>query len=74
MASFRSSCSPWRTAVLFVTFGLLLLLLFNPDSDRVGFYCILEKVVLSKMLPDVSGKVACGSSCGCWCSCMRQHP
>ena len=63
MASFQSACSPWRTAAPFATFGPLLLLPFNPDSDRVGFYCVSEKV-LSKTLPDVRGKVACGSSCG----------
>ena len=60
--SFRSACSPWRAAVLFATFGPLLLLPFDPDSDRVGFYCVPEN--LSKTLPDVRGKVACGSSCG----------
>ncbi|XP_066323157.1 uncharacterized protein [Miscanthus floridulus] len=63
-ASFRSACSPWRAAVPFATFGPLLLLPFDPDSDRIGFYCIPEKKVLSKTLPDVRGKVACGSSCG----------
>ncbi|XP_066396248.1 putative F-box protein At5g55150 [Miscanthus floridulus] len=61
--SFRSDCSPWRAAVPFATFRPLLLLPFNPDSDHVGFYCVPEKV-LSKTLPDVRGKVACGSSCG----------
>ncbi|XP_066353537.1 uncharacterized protein [Miscanthus floridulus] len=69
--SFRSACSPWRAAVPFVTFGPLLLLLFNPDSDRVGFYYVPEKKVLSKMLPDVRGKVACGSSCG-WLALMDE--
>jgi len=39
-----------------------LLLPFDPDSDRVGFYYVPEKV-LSKTLPDVCGKVACGTSC-----------
>ncbi|XP_066373741.1 uncharacterized protein [Miscanthus floridulus] len=68
-ASFRSACSPWRVIVPFATFGPLLLLLFDPDSDHVGFYCILEKKVLSKTLPDVLGKVACGSSCG-WLALM----
>ncbi|XP_066320318.1 uncharacterized protein [Miscanthus floridulus] len=67
-ASFRSTCSPWRAAAPFATFGPLLLLPFDPDSDRVGFYCILEKV-LSKTLPDVRGKVACSSSCG-WLALM----
>ena len=62
--SFRSACSPWRAAVLFVTFGPLLMLPFDPDSDRVGFYYVPEKKVLSKTLPDVRSKVACGSSCG----------
>ncbi|XP_066392509.1 uncharacterized protein [Miscanthus floridulus] len=61
-ASFRSACSPWRAAVPFATFGPLLLLPFDPDSDCVGFYCVLEKKALSKTLPDVRGKVACGSS------------
>ncbi|XP_066348011.1 uncharacterized protein [Miscanthus floridulus] len=61
--SFRSACSLWRAAVPFATFEPLLLLPFDPDSDRVGFYCVPEKV-LSKTLPDVHGKVACGSSCG----------
>ncbi|XP_066320311.1 uncharacterized protein [Miscanthus floridulus] len=69
-ASFRSACSPWRAAALFVTFGPLLLLPFDPDSDRVGFYCVPEKV-LSKMLPDVRGKVACSSSCG-WLALMDE--
>ncbi|XP_066320406.1 F-box protein SKIP23-like [Miscanthus floridulus] len=64
VASFRSACSPWRDAVLFATFESLLLLPFDPDSDRVGFYCVLEKKGLSKMLSDVRNKVACGSSCG----------
>ena len=41
-----------------------MLLPFDPDSDRVGFYCVPEKKVLSKTLPDVRGKVVCGSSCG----------
>ncbi|XP_066368195.1 putative F-box protein At5g55150 [Miscanthus floridulus] len=63
-ASFRSACSPWRAAVPFATFGPLLLLSFDPNSDRVGFYCVPEKKVLSKTLSDVRGKVACGSSCG----------
>ncbi|XP_066350342.1 putative F-box protein At5g55150 [Miscanthus floridulus] len=62
--SFRSACSPWRTVVPFTTFGPLLLLPFDPNSDRVGFYCVPEKKVLSKTLPDVRSKVACGSSCG----------
>ena len=70
-ASFRSVCSPWRAAVPFVTFRLLLLLPFDPDSDRVGFYCVPEKKVLSKMLPDVRGKVACGSLCG-WLALMDE--
>ena len=62
---------PWRAAVPFVTFGPLLLLPFDPDSDRVGFYCVPEKKVLSKTLPDVRGKVACGSSCG-WLALMDE--
>ncbi|XP_066341698.1 uncharacterized protein [Miscanthus floridulus] len=70
-ASFRSACSPWCAAVLFVTFGPLLLLPFDPDSDRVSFYCVLEKKVLSKTLPDVHGKVSCGSSCG-WLALMDE--
>ena len=70
-ASFRSACSPWRAAVPFATFGLLLLLPFDPNSDRVGFYCVPEKEVLSKTLPDVRGKVACGSSCG-WLALMDE--
>ncbi|XP_066385496.1 uncharacterized protein [Miscanthus floridulus] len=68
-ASFRSACSPWRAAVPFVTFGPLLLLPFDPDSNRVGFYCVPEKKVLSKTLPDVRDKVACSS----WRSWMRVH-
>ncbi|XP_066344273.1 putative F-box protein At5g55150 [Miscanthus floridulus] len=63
-ASFRSACSPWRAAVPFATFGPLLLLPFDLDLDRVGFYCVPEKKVLSKTLLDVRGKVACSSSCG----------
>ncbi|XP_066354694.1 uncharacterized protein [Miscanthus floridulus] len=70
-ASFRSTCSPWHAAVPFVTFGPLLLLPFDPDSDRVGFYCVSEKKVLSKTLPDVRGKVACDSSCG-WLALMDE--
>ncbi|XP_066333776.1 uncharacterized protein [Miscanthus floridulus] len=66
-ASFRSTCSPWRVAIPFVTFGPLL---FDPDLDRVSFYCVLEKV-LSKTLPDVRGKVAYGSSCG-WLALMDE--
>ena len=54
-----------------MTFGLLLLLPFDPDSDRVGFFCVPEKKVLSKTLPDVRGKVACGSSCG-WLALMDE--
>ena len=54
-----------------MTFGPLLLLPFDPDSDRVGFYCVPEKKVLSKTLPDVRGKVACGSSCG-WLALMDE--
>jgi len=50
------------------TFGPLLLLPFDPDSDRVGFFCVPEKKVLSKTLPDVHGKVACGL-CG-WLALM----
>ncbi|XP_066317942.1 uncharacterized protein [Miscanthus floridulus] len=64
VASFRSASSAWRAAVPFVIFGPLLLLLFDPDSDRVGFYCVPEKKVLSKTLSDMHSKVACGSSCG----------
>ncbi|XP_066361457.1 uncharacterized protein [Miscanthus floridulus] len=70
-ASFQSAFSPWCTAVLFETFGPLLLLPFDPDLDRVGFYCVPEKKVLSKTLPDVHGKVACGSSCG-WLALMDE--
>ena len=70
-ASFRSACSPWHAAVPFATFGPLLLLPFDPDSDRIGFYCVPEKKVLSKTLPDVSGKVACGSLCG-WLALMDE--
>ena len=70
-ASFRSACSPWHAAVPFMTFRSLLLLLFNPDSDCVGFYCILEKKVLSKTLPNVRSKVVCGSSCG-WLALMDE--
>ena len=47
-----------------------MLLPFDPDSDRVGFYCVPEKV-LSKTLPDVRGKVACSSSCG-WLALMDE--
>ncbi|XP_066316363.1 putative F-box protein At5g55150 [Miscanthus floridulus] len=64
-ASFRSACSPWHAAVPFATFGPLLLLPFDPDADRIGFYYVPEKKVLSKTLPGVRGKVACCSSCGC---------
>ncbi|XP_066358481.1 uncharacterized protein [Miscanthus floridulus] len=71
VTSFRSAWSPWRAAVLFATFGPLLLLLFDPDSNRVGFYCVPEKKVLSKTLPDMRGKVACGSSCG-WLALMDE--
>lgn len=70
-ASFRSACSPWRAAVPFATFGPLLLLPFDPDSDRVDFYCASEEKVFSKTLPDVRGKVACGSSCG-WLALMDE--
>ncbi|XP_066373822.1 uncharacterized protein [Miscanthus floridulus] len=70
-ASFRSACSPWHAVVLFATFGPLLLLPFDLDSDRVSFYYVLEKKVLSKTLPDVRGKVACGSSCG-WLALMDE--
>ncbi|XP_066385512.1 uncharacterized protein [Miscanthus floridulus] len=70
-ASFRSACSPWRAAVPFAIFGVLLLLTFDPDSNRVGFYCVPKKKVLSKTLPDVRGKVACGSSCG-WLALMDE--
>ncbi|XP_066383854.1 putative F-box protein At5g55150, partial [Miscanthus floridulus] len=69
VASFRSACSSWRAAVPFATFGPLLLLPF--DSDRVGFYYVPEKKVLSKTLPDVRGKMACGSSCG-WLALMDE--
>ncbi|XP_066334229.1 uncharacterized protein [Miscanthus floridulus] len=69
--SFRSACSPWRAAIPFATFGPLLLLSFDPDSDRVSFYCIPEKKVLSKTLPNVRGKVACGSLCG-WLALMDE--
>ena len=62
--SFQSACSPWHAAVPFTTFKPLLLLPFDPDSDRVGFYCVPEKKVLSKTLPDVRDKVTCGSSWG----------
>ena len=51
--------------------GPLLLLPFDPDSDRVGFYYVPEKKVLSKTLSDVRGKVACGSSCG-WLALMDE--
>ncbi|XP_066385267.1 uncharacterized protein [Miscanthus floridulus] len=68
--SFRSTCSLWCAAIPFVTFGPLLLLPFDLDSVRVGFYCVSEKV-LSKTLPDVCGKVACGSLCG-WVALMDE--
>ncbi|XP_035822114.1 F-box protein SKIP23 isoform X3 [Zea mays] len=70
-AAFRSACSPWRAAVPFAIFGPLLLLPFDADSDRVGFYCVSEKKVFSKTLPDVRGKVPCGSSCG-WLALMDE--
>ena len=70
-ASFRFACSPWRAAVTFATFGQLLLLPFDLDSDHVDFYCVPEKKVLSKTLPDVHGKVACDSSCG-WLALMDE--
>ncbi|XP_066395784.1 uncharacterized protein [Miscanthus floridulus] len=70
-ASFRSACSPWCAAVPLTTFGPLLMLPFNPDTDHVSFYCVPEKKVLSKTLPDVRGKVACGSSCG-WLALMDE--
>ena len=54
-----------------MTFGPLLLLPFDPNSDRVSFYCVPENKVLSKTLPDVRGKVACGSSCG-WLALMDE--
>ncbi|XP_066312166.1 uncharacterized protein [Miscanthus floridulus] len=68
--SFRSACSPWRAAVPFAPYGPLLLLPFDPDSDRVGFYRVSKKV-LSKTLPDVRGKVVCSSSCG-WLALMHE--
>ncbi|XP_066392573.1 uncharacterized protein [Miscanthus floridulus] len=71
VTSFQSACSPWRAAVPFATFGPLLLLPFDSDSDRVDFYCIPEKKVLSKTLPDVRGKVACVSSYG-WLALMDE--
>ncbi|XP_066361503.1 uncharacterized protein [Miscanthus floridulus] len=71
VASFQSACSPWRATVPFATFEPLLLLPFDPNSDRVSFYYVLEKKVLSKTLPDVRGKVACGSSCG-WLALMDE--
>ena len=54
---FRSTCSPWRSVVPFTTFRPLLLLPFDLDSDHVGFYCVPEKKVLSKTLPDMRDKV-----------------
>ncbi|XP_066361111.1 uncharacterized protein [Miscanthus floridulus] len=48
-----------------------MLLLFDPDLNRVGFYYILEKKVSSKTLPNVRGKVACSSSCG-WLALMDE--
>ncbi|XP_066342164.1 uncharacterized protein [Miscanthus floridulus] len=68
---FQSACSPWRAAIPFMTFGALLLLPFDPDSYCVGFYCVSEKKVLSKTLPNMRGKVACGSSCG-WLALMDE--
>ena len=70
-ASFRSACSPWRAAVPFATFGPLLLLPFDPNSDTVSFYCVSEKKAFSLTLPDVRGKVPCGSSCG-WLALMDE--
>ncbi|OEL15498.1 hypothetical protein BAE44_0023483 [Dichanthelium oligosanthes] len=70
-ASFRSACSPWRAAVPFATFGPLLLLPFDPDSDSVSFYCVFEEKAFSLTLPDVRGKVPCGSSCG-WLALMDE--
>ncbi|XP_066320218.1 uncharacterized protein [Miscanthus floridulus] len=43
----------------------------RPDSNHVGFYYVPEKKVLSKTLPDLRGKVACGSSCG-WLALMDE--
>ena len=70
-ASFRSACSPWRAAVPFATFGSLLLLPFDPNSDTVSFYCVSEKKAFSLTLPDARGKVPCGSSCG-WLALMDE--
>ncbi|KAG2588549.1 hypothetical protein PVAP13_5NG347800 [Panicum virgatum] len=70
-ASFRSACSPWRAAVPFATFGPLLLLPFDPNSDTVSLYCVSEKKAFSLTLPDVRGKVPCGSSCG-WLALMDE--
>ena len=55
-ASFRSACSPWRAAVPFATFGPLLLLPFDPDSDRVDFYYVPEKKVLSRRYPTCAAR------------------
>ena len=55
----------------FATFGPLLLLPFDPDSDRIGFYYVPKKKVFSKTLLDVRGKLACGSSCG-WLALMDE--
>ncbi|RCV25354.1 hypothetical protein SETIT_5G159800v2 [Setaria italica] len=70
-ASFRAACSLWRAAVPFAAFGPLLLLPLDPDSDTVSFYSVPEKKVFSLTLPDVRGKVPCGSSCG-WLALMDE--
>ncbi|XP_066392435.1 uncharacterized protein [Miscanthus floridulus] len=48
-----------------------MLLPFDPDLDHISFYCVPEKKVLSKTLPDVRGNVACCSSCG-WLALMDE--
>ncbi|KAL6656450.1 hypothetical protein ACP70R_007276 [Stipagrostis hirtigluma subsp. patula] len=70
-ASFRSACSTWRGAVPFASFAPHLVLPFDAESERVTFYSVAGKTTFSMALPDVRGKVPCGSSCG-WLALMDE--
>uniref|UniRef100_A0A0E0KMQ0 KIB1-4 beta-propeller domain-containing protein n=1 Tax=Oryza punctata TaxID=4537 RepID=A0A0E0KMQ0_ORYPU len=76
-ASFRLVCTPWCAALPLETFYPMLMLPFDPESpddNVVTFYCAMDdddEATIDLRLPEVRGKVACGSSHG-WLALMDE--
>uniref|UniRef100_A0A0D9W289 KIB1-4 beta-propeller domain-containing protein n=1 Tax=Leersia perrieri TaxID=77586 RepID=A0A0D9W289_9ORYZ len=78
-AAFRSVCSPWRAALPFAAFVPLLMLPFDPLSPApetkattaLTLYSLEKDKVFAMALPELGGKVVCGSSRG-WLALMDE--